>query len=402
LAKTRRFRTLDELDVGGRRVLLRVDLNVPVDDDHMVTDDTRIQRLVPTLTELAERGARTILMSHFGRPKGRRNEEMSLRFLAMPLSQVLDGADIAVVGDCVGAGAEAAVASLRPGAYALLENLRFHPGEEANDDAFADKLARLGDVYVNDAFSVSHRAHASVVGLPARLPHAAGRLMQEELDALEKALGDPERPVMAIVGGAKVSTKLALLGNLIEKVDILAIGGGMANTFLNAQGVDVGRSLHEADMAREALAILSKADSAACEIILPVDAAVRAAPDSTDPPRTVMIDSVPTDAMILDIGPDTTDLIDNRIPDCRTVIWNGPVGLFETPPFDTATVMLARTTAAMTRSGALISVAGGGDTVAALVHAGAEAGFSYVSTAGGAFLEWLEGRPLPGVVALEG
>jgi len=400
LTDAKPFDTLDDLDVGGRRVLVRIDLNVPIDEDGNVADDTRIQHLAPTLTELAERGARVVLMSHLGRPKGRRDDDLSLGFLAMPLSQALGGADVAVVNDCVGAGAEKAVAALRPGQFALLENLRFHPGEEKNDPAFADKLARLGDLYVNDAFSVSHRAHASLVGVAERLPHAAGRLMQAELEALGKALGDPARPVMAIIGGAKVSTKLELLANLIDKVDVLAIGGGMANTFLHAQGHDVGKSICESDMADQARAILAKAKAVDCDIILPSDAVVMAEAGTAEP-AIVSVDDVPPDSMILDIGPDTADTIGNRIPLCKTVIWNGPLGMFETPPFDTSTVLLARTTAAMTRAGALVSVAGGGDTVAALVHAGAEGGFTYVSMAGGAFLEWMEGRALPGVEALK-
>ena len=289
---------------------------------------------------------------------------------------------------------------LEPGGFALLENLRFHSGEEANDAGFAQALAAVGDVYVNDAFSASHRAHASVVGVPALIPHAAGLAMQTELEALDRALGTPERPVLAIVGGSKVSTKLALLGNLIEKVDMLAIGGAMANTFLAAQGQDVGASLLESEMLDTARDILARADAANCEIILPIDAVVASALEIGVEPQIVGIDAVPADKMILDIGPASADAIGNRIPACKTVLWNGPVGAFECPPFDTSTVLLARTTAMMTRAGALVSVAGGGDTVAALSHAGTEGGFSYVSTAGGAFLEWLEGKTLPGVAAL--
>lgn len=385
------------MDVGGRRVLVRVDLNVPVDEEGLITDETRILRLVPTLSDLLQRGACVGVMSHFGRPKGKRVEELSLGFVAMPLSEALGGVDVALLPDCIGTAAEKVMEGLKPGQIVLLENLRFHPGEESNDPAFADALAKLGDCYINDAFSVSHRAHASVVGLAERLPHAAGKLMAEELEALDSALGQAERPIMAIVGGAKVSTKLELLGNLIEKVDVLAIGGGMANTFLHAQGKHVGSSLCEPDMAEKARAILAKAEGGTCDIILPVDARIG---DDEGNVAVVSIDDIPDDGRILDIGPESADLIGNRIPTCKTVIWNGPVGLFEQPPFDESTVLLARTTANMTRARLITSVAGGGDTVAALVHAGCDGGFSYVSSAGGAFLEWMEGKTLPGVAAL--
>jgi len=390
---------LKDLDVGGRKVLLRLDLNVPVDDTHQVTDDTRIQRSLPTLRDLADRGARTVLMSHFGRPKGKVVDDLSLGFVSAAVSEAI-GADVAVAADCIGKGAETLAESLQPGGFALLENLRFHAGEEANDPDFARALAAVGDVYVNDAFSASHRAHASVVGLPALMPHAAGLAMQTELEALDRALGNPERPVMAIVGGAKVSTKLALLGNLVDKVDMLAIGGAMANTFLAAQGHDVGASLHESDMLDTAREIMAQAEAKSCEIILPIDAVVASALELGVEPSIVAVDAIPSDKMILDIGPASADAIGNRIPACKTVLWNGPVGAFECPPFDTSTVLLARTTAMMTRAGSLVSVAGGGDTVAALSHAGSDGGFSYVSTAGGAFLEWLEGKTLPGVAAL--
>ncbi len=390
---------LKDLDVGGRKVLVRLDLNVPVDDAHQVTDSTRIQRSLPTLRDLADRGARTVLMSHFGRPKGKVVDDLSLGFVSAAVSEAI-GADVAVAADCIGKGAETLAESLKPGEFALLENLRFHVGEEANDPDFARALAAVGEVYVNDAFSASHRCHASVVGLPALLPHAAGLAMQTELEALDRALGDPERPVLAIVGGAKVSTKLALLGNLIDKVDILAIGGAMANTFLAAQGYDVGASLHEPDMLETAREIMARAETQTCEIILPIDAVVALALAPGVEPSIVAVDAIPSDKMVLDIGPASADAIGNRIPACKTVLWNGPVGAFECPPFDRSTVLLARTTAMMTRAGSLISVAGGGDTVAALSHAGTEGGFSYVSTAGGAFLEWLEGKTLPGVAAL--
>jgi len=398
----RRYRTLDDLDVAGRRVLVRVDLNLPVDQDHRITDDTRLTRLTATLTELAERGARVIVMSHFGRPQGKFDDNLSLGHLALPLSQALGGIDIAVAADCIGPEAEQLAEEVAPGGFVLLENLRFHNGEEANDPAFARALARLGDIYVNDAFSASHRAHASIVGVPRLLPHCAGRLMQAELEALERALGNPERPVMAIVGGAKVSTKLQLLGHLIDKVETLALGGAMANSFVHAQGHNIGKSLCEPAMADTARAILTKAADQGCEILLPIDAVTAPAAAAGAAARTVPIDQVPDDAMILDIGPASADAIGNRLLGCKTVIWNGPLGAFESPPFDAHTTLVARTVARLTRAGLLTSVAGGGDTVAALALAGAEAGFSYVSTAGGAFLEWMEGKPLPGIEALEG
>ena len=387
---------LADLDVGGRRVLLRLDLNLPVDESGRIADATRLERALPVLRDLAGRGARTVVLTHYWRPDGR-DEALSTGFLAAPLAEALR-ADVAFAADCVGGGPERLARSLKPGETALFENLRFHAGETANAAAFAAALARSGDVYVNDAFSVSHRAHASTVGLPGLLPSAAGPAMAAEIEALESVLGAPARPVMAVVGGAKVSTKLALLDNLVARVDVLAIGGAMANTFLAAGGTPVGASLHEPDMAETARGVLRRAAEAGCEIVLPVDAAVAESP--TAPPAVVRIDAVPDDCMILDVGPETADRIGNRIPACRTLLWNGPLGLFETPPYDTATVMVARTAATMTRAGALTSVAGGGDTAAALAHAGADTGFSYVSVAGGAFLEWLEGRTLPGVAAL--
>jgi phosphoglycerate kinase len=393
------LRRLGNLDVGGRRVLLRLDLNVPVDEHRRVTDDTRIRRALPTLTSLAERGARTVILSHFGRPGGMVAGELSLAPLQDPLSDAL-GADIPLAADCIGEAPMEVAGALEPGGFALFENLRFHAGEEANDPAFARALARAGERYVNDAFSVSHRAHASVVGLPALLPHAAGLAMEAELEALARALGKPERPLLAIVGGVKVSTKLALLGNLIAKVDMLAIGGAMANTFLAARGIDVGASLCEPDLLEAAREVLAGAEAAGCEVLLPVDAVVAGALEAGAEAAVVAVDAVPAEKMILDIGPESTDLIGDRILACRTVLWNGPLGAFEFPAFGLSTMRLARTTAAMTRAGTLTSVAGGGDTVAALALAGAVEGFSYVSTAGGAFLEWLEGRTLPGVAAL--
>ena len=394
------FRTLDDIETAGRRVLVRVDLNVPMQGG-AVGDATRIDRVAPTLEELAAAGAKVVVASHFGRPKGRRVEAMSLAPLAAPLSRALGGRPVRFVADCIGERAEAAVAALAPGELLLLENLRFHPGEEANDPAFADALARLADAYVNDAFSAAHRAHASTAALAARLPSAAGRLMQAELEALGKALQAPERPVTALVGGAKVSTKLAVLANLTRRVDRLVIGGAMANTFLHAQGIAVGASLCEPDLEADARGIMAVADEAGCEIILPTDAVVtrefREGAEST----VVPVAKVPADGMILDLGPQTVAGIVAALAASRTLVWNGPLGAFEIAPFDRATTASARAAARLTQAGTLLSVAGGGDTVAALQGAGVLDAFSYVSTAGGAFLEWLEGRTLPGVAALE-
>ena len=394
------FRTLDDIEVAGKRVLVRVDLNVPTREG-AVGDTTRIDRVAPTLIELAGRGATVIVASHFGRPKGRPVPAMSLEPLVEPLSRALGGLPVRFVPDCIGAEAEAAVAALAPGDVALLENLRFHAGEEANDPAFADALARLADLYVNDAFSAAHRAHASTTAVAERLPNAAGRLMQAELEALGKALQAPERPVIAVVGGAKVSTKLALLANLIERVDRLVIGGAMANTFLHAQGVAIGASLHEPDLAEDARRIIEEASRAGCEIVLPTDVVVtrefREGAEST----IVPVADVPDDGMILDVGPETCARIETALADSRTLVWNGPLGAFEIAPFDRATTSCARAAARLTGEGSLLSVAGGGDTVAALQGAGVLGAFSYVSTAGGAFLEWLEGKTLPGVAALE-
>ena len=394
------FRTLDDIEVAGKRVLVRVDLNVPMREG-AVGDTTRIDRVAPTLAELAGRGAKVIVASHFGRPKGKSVAAMSLGPIAEPLSQALGGLPVRFVPDCVGAEAEAAVATLAPGEVALLENLRFHAGEEANDPAFADALARLADLYVNDAFSAAHRVHASTTAVAERLPNAAGRLMQAELEALGKALQAPERPVIAIVGGAKVSTKLALLANLIERVDRLVIGGAMANTFLHAQGVSVGASLHEPDLAAEARRIMGEASGAGWGIALPTDVVVtqefREGAEST----TVPVVDVPSDGMILDLGPESCARVEAALAESRTLVWNGPLGAFEIEPFDQATTRCARAAARLTEEGSLLSVAGGGDTVAALQGAGVLGAFSYVSTAGGAFLEWLEGRTLPGVAALE-
>ncbi|HEY1384022.1 MAG TPA: phosphoglycerate kinase [Dongiaceae bacterium] len=393
-----KFRTLDDLAVAGKRVLVRCDLNVPMKDGK-VTDATRIERSAETLKELSGKGAKVIVLSHFGRPKGKRSPEFSQKPLIEPLAKAL-GRKIAFADDCIGPAAENAVKALKDGDLLLLENLRFHGQEEANDAGFAGQLAALGDLYVNDAFSAAHRAHASTEGVAHLLPAAAGRLMQAELEHLQAALENPERPVMAIVGGAKVSTKLDLLGNLVGKVDRLVIGGGMANTFLFAQGVEVGKSLAEREIADTARAILKKAQARSCKILLPVDAVVAAEFKANSAAQTVAANAVPKDQMILDVGPKTVDAIVAEMRTCKTLVWNGPLGAFETPPFERATVAVARQAAALTNAKSLLSVAGGGDTVAALATAGVEEQFSYVSTAGGAFLEWLEGKELPGVAAI--
>ncbi len=394
------FSTIDSFNPHGLRVLLRVDFNLPMRDGK-ITDVSRLQRVAPTISELADKGARVIVASHFDRPKGQVVPSMSLRPMAAALEEAI-GRPVAFAPDCIGPVAENAVAAMRDGDILLLENTRFHAGEEANDPDLGRHLARLADVYVNDAFSAAHRAHASTHGVAQHLPSHAGRLMQRELEALGAALTDPERPVAAIVGGAKVSTKLDLIGNVLGRVDVLVIGGAMANTFLAAQGVRVGKSLQEAEMHATALDILERAKASGCEIVLPVDA-VTATEFRADPPtRVVAIDEVASDAMILDVGPRTVAALVARLPALRTLVWNGPLGAFETPPFDAATVALARAVAAATKAGRLRSVAGGGDTVSALRHAGVLEQMSYVSTAGGAFLEWLEGKVLPGIAALEG
>ncbi len=394
------FKTLDDLEVDGKTVLVRVDFNVPLRDGE-VADATRIERSLPTIEDLANRGARVVLMSHLGRPKGARVPEFSLAPLVGPLSERLPGRRVVFGADCIGPQAETLLAGLEPGQVALLENLRFHAGEEANDATFAAALARLGDLYVNDAFAVAHRAHASVAALGALLPAAAGRLMQAELDGLGAALDDPARPVAALIGGAKISTKLELLGKLLGRVDTLVIGGGMANTFLHARGLDVGDSLCERDMAETARALLARADAAGRAVLLPVDAVVAAKLATGVETAVVPVETVPPGRMILDVGPATADLICARLAESQTLVWNGPLGCFETPPFDVATTRVAAEAAALTRAGKLFSVAGGGDTLAALTQAGVAQDFSYLSTAGGAFLEWLQGQTLPGVKALE-
>ncbi len=393
------FRNIDSLEAQGKRVLLRADLNVPVRDG-VITDRTRIERLAPTIRELAEKGARVIICSHFDRPKGKRVPEMSLKLMVAALSAALDR-PVAWVDDCVGPQAEAAAAALADGEVLLLENTRYHAGEEKNDPALAAGLAKLADAYVNDAFSAAHRAHASTEGVAHLLPAYAGRLMEAELKALDAALGNPARPVVAIVGGAKISTKLELLGNLTRRVNVLVIGGAMANTFLAAQGHAMGRSLQEAEMHETARTIMAEAAAANCEILLPVDLVVAGEFAANAPSRTVAIDRVPEDMMALDVGPDTVELVEKRLRQASTLVWNGPFGAFEIPPFDTATVAVAQSVAGLTASSGLKSIAGGGDTVSALRHAGVLDRLTYVSSAGGAFLEWLEGKTLPGVKALE-
>ncbi|MGB3167586.1 MAG: phosphoglycerate kinase [Alteraurantiacibacter sp.] len=395
------FKTLDDLpdDLTGQRALVRVDLNLPMKDGS-ASDLTRVKAVAPTILELADRGAKVLLLAHFGRPKGERNSTMSVSFVQGDVEKVLDR-EIMFIPEITGPVVEQAIGILGDGDIGLLENTRFWPGEEANDAEFAKAIAENGDIYVNDAFSAAHRAHASTEGLAKLLPAYAGRAMQRELEALEAALGVPSPPVAAVVGGAKVSTKLAVLENLVGKVQHLIIGGGMANTFLAANGVDVGKSLAEYDLTDIARAIMAKADEASCTIHLPYDVVV-AKDFAANPPslRTCNVHEVASDEMILDVGPQAVEALGDVLKTCATVVWNGPLGAFETPPFDEATVALARTAAALTQDGSLISVAGGGDTVAALAHAGVADDMTYVSAAGGAFLEWMEGKELPGVAAL--
>jgi len=392
------FRTLDDLDVKGKRVLVRADLNVPVADGK-VTDATRIERQAPTIRELAEKGAKVIVLSHFDRPKGKVVPSMSLKVLVEPLSKAV-GRKVAFADDCIGPKAEQAVAALKDGDVLLLENTRFHKGEEDNDPAMAKQLAALGDIFVNDAFSAAHRAHASTEGVARLLPNAAGRSMQAELEHLQKALGNPERPLMAVVGGAKVSTKIALLENLVKRVETLVIGGAMANTFLAAEGINIGKSLYEPDHLETARKVVHMANEAGAVILLPTDVVVAKEFKQGAAHRTVPAAQIGADEMALDVGPDSIKAFENRLLTTRTLVWNGPFGAFETAPFDKGTVAAAQKVAALTREGKLLSVAGGGDTVAALAHVGVEDDFTYVSTAGGAFLEWLEGKELPGVEAL--
>jgi phosphoglycerate kinase len=394
---TKTFLTLDDVDLKGKRVLLRVDLNVPMDKG-VVTDATRLERVAPTITEISAKGGKVILLAHFGRPKGR-DDKNSLKPVAAALAEVIKK-PVAFADDCIGEVAATAVAAMKDGDILCLENTRFHPEEEKNDPAFVDQLAKLGDIWVNDAFSAAHRAHATTEGLGHKLPAYAGRTMEAELKALNKALEAPTKPVIAIVGGAKVSSKIDLLENLVSKVDALVIGGGMANTFLHAQGIGVGKSLCEKDLAPTALRILAKAEAANCAIILPVDATVAYHFEANAPSFAYGLDAIPADGMILDVGPRSIERINAAIDDAKTLVWNGPVGAFELTPFDKGTVAAAQHAAERTKAHKLVSVAGGGDTVSALNHAGVAGDFSYISTAGGAFLEWMEGKPLPGVEVL--
>jgi len=393
-----RFKTLEDLDVRGKRVLVRVDFNVPVRDGK-ITDTTRIDRALATLNELAGNGAKVIILSHFGRPKGQVVPDMSLRPVAEALSEIL-GKPVGFAGDCIGDAAASAIADTPEGGMVVLENVRFHVGEEKNDPEFAKALAANGDAFVSDAFSAAHRAHASTEGIAHLLPSAAGRLMQTELEALSAALETPAHPVIAVVGGAKVSSKMAVLGHLTQKVDQIVIGGGMANTFLYAGGMGIGKSLCEKEMADDARAIIETAAAHGCEIVLPSDAVVAAAFEEGAASKTVGLNDVPDDMMILDIGPASIDDLKSRLQSAKTVLWNGPLGGFEVKPFDAGTNAVAQEVAALTSKGQLLSVAGGGDTVSALANAGAADDFSYVSAAGGAFLEWIEGKTLPGVAVI--
>ncbi|NOD77313.1 phosphoglycerate kinase [Ruegeria sp. HKCCD4332] len=393
------WKTLDDMDLNGKRVLVRVDINVPVVDG-VVTDATRIQRIAPTVRDILAAGGKPILLAHFGRPGGERRENLSLKQLVPTLESTF-GAPVLFAADCVGTEAELAADALQPGQVLLLENTRFHAAETKNDADLAAGMAKLGDVYCNDAFSAAHRAHSSTEALARLLPACAGRLMQAELQALQGALGAPKRPVTAVVGGAKVSTKLELLGNLIDKVDYLVIGGGMANTFLVAKGLNVGKSLAERNMTDTAAEILTKAESSGCIIVLPTDIVVADKFEAHAPHQVLPANQCPEDSMILDAGPESVAAITEIFAKSKTLIWNGPLGAFELEPFDAATNAAALKAAALTRSGQLVSVAGGGDTVAALNASGAAHDFSYISTAGGAFLEWMEGKTLPGVAALE-
>jgi phosphoglycerate kinase len=393
------FKTLDNMgDIAGKRVLVREDLNVPMMDG-AVSDDTRLRATVATLSELADRGAKVFVLAHFGRPKGKVDPALSLRQIVPALSQVL-GREVAFLEGSAGQSIAVEASKMANGTICVLENTRFHEGEEKNAPELIAQMALLGDFYVNDAFSAAHRAHASTEGLAHILPAFAGRAMEAELTALEKALGRPEKPVAAVVGGAKVSTKLDVLRHLVAKVDHLIIGGGMANTFLAARGVNVGKSLCEHDLAATAEAILDAADAAGCTVHLPYDVVVAKEFKANPPVRTINVHEVAADEMILDVGPAAVEALSDVLKNCRTLVWNGPMGAFETSPFDTATVALAKMAAALTLDGSLVSVAGGGDTVAALNHAGVADDFTFVSTAGGAFLEWMEGRELPGVTAL--
>ena len=396
------FKTLKDFDLKGKTVLLRADLNVPINEDYEITDTTRIDRLKPTIDYLKNHGARIIVMSHFGRPNGERRPSYSLKF-TIPTLEINWGVDVVFADDCIGAPAQTMKDSLKPGQVGLLENVRFHKGEEANDIGFAKELAKLGDIYINDAFSASHRAHASTEAIAHILPSGAGFMVEAELKALHAALENPEKPVAAVVGGAKISTKLDILNNLVEKVDILVLGGGMANTFMHAMGIDVKASLCETDMVDQARAIMKKASKTGCDLVTPVDVVVDVMmKEKGVPPDFCPIYDVPPAHMILDIGPQTLKLLKQKLGTCKTVVWNGPLGAFEIKPFDEGTVRIAKFIAEQTQAGKMKSVAGGGDTLAALEAAGVADKFTYVSTAGGAFLEWLEGKTLPGIAALCG
>ena len=393
------FRSIEKAEVEGKRVLVRVDMNVPMRDG-VITDTNRIDRVLPSIRSLSARGAKVVVLSHFGRPKGKRVPEMSLRPVAEKMDELLESTQVRFISECIGPEVEREVNSLENGQVVFLENLRFHPGEEASDPEFVKAIARLGDIYVNEAFSSCHRGHASIEAITKLLPSYAGYLVAAEIDALSTALDHPERPVAAVVGGAKVSTKISVLNNLVQKFDCVIIGGGMANTFLHAQGIDVGNSLCEADLADTAREIIKTAEAAGCEIMLPVDAVVAKEFKAGAPSEVCKLDAVPSDAMILDVGPETVKALILRLSTCRTLLWNGPLGAFEIEPFGEGTFALAREAARLTKAGSLVTVAGGGDTVAALNAAGVGKDFTYVSTAGGAFLEWLEGKELPGVAAL--
>ena len=395
------FKTLDDVNVAGKRVLVRVDFNVPVRNG-LVTDVSRIERAVPTIRELKEKGARVVLMSHFGRPKGKIVREMSLRPVVRALQAALGGEQVAFAADCIGPPADLVTKRMKDGDVALLENLRYHGGEERNDPVFARALAANGQIYVDDAFAAAHRSHASVDAITKFLPSVAGRLMQQEINTLTRVLENPDRPLAAIIGGAKISTKLDLLANLLPKVNVLVVGGAMANTFLYANGIEVGESMCEFRMADEARRVSALAKDRGCEIMLPVDAEVAADLKPHVPFKTVPVTQVPKNDMILDIGPETAKQIAGKLATCKSLVWNGPLGAFETPPFEAGTKVVAEAVAKLTKEKKLLSVAGGGDTVAALAMAGVLGDFSYVSTAGGAFLEWLEGRDLPGIAALKG
>jgi phosphoglycerate kinase len=394
------FRTLDQAEPAGRTALVRVDFNVPMQDGR-ISDDTRLKAALPTIARLRDAGAKVVLMAHFDRPKGERVPSMSLKPVVEPLGELI-GAPVRFAEDCIGDPARAAIADTPAGGVVLLENLRFHKGEEKNDPAFAAQLAELGDLYVNDAFSAAHRAHASTEGVAHILPAYAGESMRRELEALDAALGNPQRPVLGIVGGSKVSTKLDLLMNLVGKLDRLAIGGGMANTFLFAQGHDVGASLCEKDLADTARSIMAEAEAKGCELLLPVDVVVAKAVKPGAEARVASLDAIEADDLILDAGPESVKRLTAAMDASKTLIWNGPLGVFEVPPFDGATVAAARHAAELAKLGRVVAVAGGGDTVAALHHAGVAGDFTFVSTAGGAFLEWMEGKSLPGVEALRG